>query len=297
MNVVILQDLVKRFGNKKALDDISLDLQENCIVGLIGRNGAGKTTLLRTLAGYLRPTEGKVLVFGENPFDNIRVLSNVILMDDERYNPSASLWDLIDRAALSYSRFDKELAIKLLNYFNIPVKAKIKKLSKGMKTLFSLVIALISRSPLTMLDEPTLGLDAAHRKEFLSLLLKEYSSYPRTFIVSSHLISELEGMMEQVVLIDNGRMVFHKAIEDVQSYALYLTGHKKVLEELEGRHNIIYREQMGEMMVFGVVNDLPDEELRRLESLGVEISAMGVQDVCVNLTRPDKGGVLDVIAE
>jgi len=297
MNVVILQDLVKRFGNKKALDDISLDLQENCIVGLIGRNGAGKTTLLRTLAGYLRPTEGKVLVFGENPFDNIRVLSNVILMDDERYNPSASLWDLIDRAALSYSRFDKELAIKLLNYFNIPVKAKIKKLSKGMKTLFSLVIALISRSPLTMLDEPTLGLDASHRKEFASLLLKDYANHPRTIIISSHLISELENLMEQVVLIDNGKLVFHKAIEDVQRYALYLAGHRKVLEEVAGRHQVICRESMGERLVLGIVNHLTAEELRQLEMQGIEISAMSVQDVCVNLTAPGKGGVLDVIAE
>jgi len=297
MNVVILQDVVKRFGKKNALDGINLELKENCIVGLIGRNGAGKTTLLRTLAGFLRPTEGTVLVFGQNPFDNLRVLSSIVLMDDERYTDSSELGVLIDRAAISFSRFDKALAYKLLDYFNIPVKSKIKKLSKGMKTLFSLVIAILSRCPLTLLDEPTIGLDAAHRKEFASLLLKDYSNYPRTIIVSSHLISELEGLMEQVVLIDNGRLVFHKAIEDVQSYALYLTGRRDILAELESRHRVIYSESMGEMLVLGVVNDFSDDELRRLETLGVEVSAMSVQDVCVNLTRPDKGGVVDVIAE
>ena len=137
MNAVILQNLVKRFGKKNVLDNISLELPENCIVGLIGRNGAGKTTLLKTLAGYLRPTEGRVTVLGQEPFDNIRVLSDIVFMDDERYNDSAVLWDLVNQAALSYSRFDKVTALKLLDYFNIPVKAKIKKLSKGMKTLFS----------------------------------------------------------------------------------------------------------------------------------------------------------------
>lgn len=297
MNAVILQNLVKRFGKKNALDNISLELPENCIVGLIGRNGAGKTTLLKTLAGYLRPTEGRVTVLGQQPFDNIRVLSDIVLMDDERYTDNSDLRVLIDRAALSWSQFDKAMALKLLDYFNIPVKTKIKKLSKGMKTLFSLVIALLSRCPLTLLDEPTLGLDAAHRKEISSLLLKDYVNYPRTIIVSSHLISELEGLMEQVVLIDNGRLVFHKTIEDVQSYALYLTGRRSILEEQEGRRRVIYKESMGEMLVLGVVNDLSAEELRRLESSGIEISAMGVQDVCVNMTRQDEGGVLDVVSK
>ncbi|HOK43624.1 MAG TPA: ABC transporter ATP-binding protein [Thermoclostridium caenicola] len=297
MNDVILQDLVKRYRDKTALRGINLELQENCIVGLIGRNGAGKTTLMRTLAGYLKPTEGTALVFGEKPFDNIHVLSNIMYMDDDRFRDSDTLRDLLDRAALSYSRFDKTLALKLLEYFNIPVKARIKKLSRGMRTLFSLVIALMSRCPLTMLDEPTLGLDASHRKEFASLLLKDYANHPRTIIISSHLISELENLMEQVVLIDNGKLVFHKAIEDVQRYALYLAGHRKVLEEVAGRHQVICRESMGERLVLGIVNHLTAEELRQLEMQGIEISAMSVQDVCVNLTAPGKGGVLDVIAE
>jgi ABC-2 type transport system ATP-binding protein len=103
--------------------------------------------------------------------------------------------------------------------------------------------------------------------------------------------------MEQVVLIDQGKLIFNRAIEDVQSYALYLSGHRRVLEELEGRHSIIYKESMGEMLVLGVVNNLSEEELQGLESSGVKISAMSVQDVCVNLTATNKGGVLDVIAK
>ena len=144
MNAVILQDLVKRFGKKKALDGISRAPGKS-YRRADRPSSAGKTTLLRTLAGFLRPTVGSVLVFGQNPFDNIRVLSDIVLMDDERYTDNSDLRVLIDRAALSWSQFDKAMALKLLDYFNIPVKTKIKKLSKGMKTLFSLVIALLSR--------------------------------------------------------------------------------------------------------------------------------------------------------
>lgn len=297
MNAVIIQNLVKKFGQNHALDNISLELPENTIIGLIGRNGAGKTTLLKTLAGHYRPTEGEAKVYGENPFDNLKALTNIIYMDDERYSDSEILRDIIDLAAISFDQFDKAVALKLLDYFNISVKTKIKKLSKGMKTLFSLVIALLSRSPLTMLDEPTLGLDAAHRKEFSTLLLKEYSSHPRTIIISSHLISELEGMMEQIVLIDKGRLVFNKALEDVQKHALYLTGHRRILENLESRHSVIFKDSMGDKLVLGVVNSFTAEELKRLEASGIEISAMSVQDVCVNLTASTNGGVLDVISK
>ncbi len=297
MNAIHCEGLVKRFGSKAALDGITLDIEENSIVGLIGRNGAGKTTFLKVLAGYLRPSGGQAAVFGEKPFDNIKVLSNILYMDDERHDDTIPLRDIVDLAALSYPAFDKQKAIRLLDYFGIPIKAKMKKLSKGTRTLFSLVIAILSRCRLTMLDEPTLGLDAAHRKEFTSLLLKDYADHPRTIIISSHLITELEGMMDHVVLIDRGRLVFHKSIEEAQSHALYLTGHRRALDPLMTEHKVIFRDGMGEKLTLGVVNDFSDEALSSLAGAGVEISPMSVQDLCVNLTAEHTGGVLDVFTE
>lgn len=297
MSVLYCDGLAKRFGNKAALDGISLKVEENGIVGLIGRNGAGKTTFLKVLAGYLKPSGGEAMVFDQKPFDNIKVLPHILYMDDERYNDTMAIRDIVDLAALSYPAFDKQKAIRLLDYFGIPLKYKLKKLSKGTRTLFSLVIAILARCPLTMLDEPTLGLDAAHRKEFTSLLLKDYADHPRTFIISSHLIAELEGMMDQVVLIDRGRLVFHKSIEEAQSHALYLTGHRRALDPLMTEHKVIFRDGMGEKLTLGVVNDFSDEALSSLAGAGVEISPMSVQDLCVNLTAAHTGGVLDVISD
>ncbi len=295
MSALVTQDLSLCFKETRALDRVSIDIPENCIVGLIGRNGAGKTTLLKTTAGFLRPTSGQIKVFGEAPFDRIDTLASIFYMDDDRYADSQKVMEILALSRLYYRNFNLSMAQKLLDYFEISKKAQFKKLSKGTKTLLSVVMAICSRSKLTMLDEPTLGLDASHRKEFMTLVLKDYSDFPRTFIISSHLISELEGMMEQVVLIDRGRLIFQKTLEDVQNHALYLSGSKKVLEKLVTQMTILTRDEMGEHLTLGIENTLSQQELNHLRSNGIDISPMDVQDVCVNLTQIHDGGVLNAI--
>lgn len=297
MNAIETGGLVKCFKDKKALDSITLEVPENCIIGLIGRNGAGKTTLMKTLAGHLRPDSGTVRVFGEKPFDNLKVLSDILFMDDARYPDNVNLAFLFNLTSFYYPDFDIRRADRLLNYFDISQKMNIKKLSKGIKTLFSLVLAVCSRAPLTMLDEPSLGLDAAHRKEFATLLLNEYASHPRTMIISSHLISEFENLMERVILIDRGKLVFHKTLEETQGYALYLSGHRGILEPRTARWEVLTLEEMGNHLTLGVVNNFTEKELFDLRSMDIAVSPMNVQDVCINLTSSPNGGVLNAIGK
>lgn len=293
-HVIAAERLTKTYRETIALDGLTLSIPKDTIVGLIGRNGAGKTTLLKTIAGFIRHSSGNLKVFGEKPFDNLNSLSKTLYMDDARYNDSARLGDIFELTRLYYKGFDVVTASKLMDYFSLSKKAKIKKLSKGTKTLFSLVMAICSRAPLTLFDEPTLGLDASHRKEFISLLLKDYSDYPRTVILSSHLIAELENVMEQIVLIDKGKLVFHKSIDEVQRYAVVLTGQKALLESALANHRVLNREYMGEHMSVGVINDFKEAELLEFKNKGISIHAMNVQDVCIGLTTTD-GGVLDAI--
>lgn len=297
MNAIETDNLVKCFKDKRALNSLMLEIPENCIVGLVGRNGAGKTTLMKTLAGHLRPDSGTVRVFGGKPFDNLKVLSDILFMDDERYPDSVNLALLFNLTSFYYPDFDIRRADRLLDYFDISQKMKIKKLSKGTKTLFSLVLAVCSRAPLTMLDEPSLGLDAAHRKEFATLLLNDYASHPRTIIISSHLITELENLMERVVLIDRGKLVFHKTVEEVQGFAVCLSGHKDLLEPRSARWEVLTREEMGNHLTLGVVNRFNERELSDLKAMNIAISPMSIQDVCINLTSSHNGGVLNAIGE
>src|SRR5690625_3339201 len=151
MNVIECNELTKTYGNVKALDQLSLTIGENKIVGLIGRNGAGKTTLMKILAGYWRETSGEVRVFAERPFNNLAVSANTILIDDQMNFPvSLSLREILEAAEPFYEHWDRKLAFRLLYYFEFNENQIHKKLSKGRKSTFNMIVGLALHSPLTI---------------------------------------------------------------------------------------------------------------------------------------------------
>ena len=295
-NVINTYNLSRTFGKTKALDDVSVSIGENKIIGLIGRNGAGKTTLLKTCAGYIRPTKGQVKIWDRKVWDNIDVLSDLIYVDDEiQYDSSLKLKDILFVCENSYKNWDKAFAEKLISYFGLDTNKKYKKLSRGMKTQFNIVVALSSRTKLMLFDEPTLGLDAAFRKEFYGILLNDYMKNPRTIIISSHLLSEIEDMLEEIVLIDKGKLVLHESVDDVRGRGILLNGRREILEPfIEGRR-VLSRQELGASLIVGILNELADDERAHLEKNNVDISAISAQDMCIYLTNDDKGGFEDYV--
>ncbi len=291
MSVITCNNLVKQYKQKKAINNLSLSIDENKIIGLIGRNGAGKTTFLKTCAGYIRPTSGDIKLWGEEIFDNLNVISKMIFIDEEiQYDKGLRLKDILYLAKTYYQNWDDTFANKLLEYFELNEKQKYKKLSRGMKTQFNIIIGISSRMPLTLLDEPTLGLDAAVRKEFYNILLKDFINHPRTIIISSHLLSEIENLLEEIVLIKNGGLVFHEPIETIQNYGVILNGKKDVINKFIENKSVLSREELGNSIIVGIKNDLIDENFNYLKSKGVDISKMNSQDVCINLTKNGREG-------
>lgn len=206
MNVVESHHLTKSYGRIKALDDLSFSIEENKITGLIGRNGAGKTTLLKIIVGYLMPTGGELLVYGRKPFNSLFVSQKVMFVDYQMAFPAAfTLEDIIKEAGAFYPDFDSTLAYGLADYFSINLHQRHGNLSKGTKSTFNAIIGLSSHCPLTLFDEPTTGMDAAVRKDFYRAMLKDYLAHPRTILLSSHLLSEVEELLEDILLIDRGR--------------------------------------------------------------------------------------------
>ena len=162
-----------------------------------------------------------------------------------------------------------------------------------MKTQFNITVGISSRAPLTLLDEPTLGLDAAVRKDFYSILLNDYMEHPRTIIISSHLLSEMENLLTEIVLIDEGKLVLHEPIDVLQEYGVYLEGSKgAVLGFAKGKETWV-TETLGQSAMVALRNDLTEEERTLLLEQGVEIRKVPVQDVCIYLTKGRKEGGFD----
>ncbi len=296
MKVIECSNLSKSYGQIKAINDLSFTIEENKITGLIGRNGAGKTTLLKIIAGLLHKTSGEVRVFSEEPFNNLKVSANMIFIDDNLTFPkSFTLEDILQTAGTFYANWDMALAKRLLEYFGFHPKQSHEALSKGMKSTFNMILGISSQCPLTIFDEPTTGMDVAVRKDFYRALLKDYVQNPRTIILSSHLLNELENILEDILLIEKGEKYIHLPITDLKELAIGLRGEKTAVDKVTINAEIYHQETIGKDSVFKVIkNDFSLSELQSVKNADVEVLPVAVDDICIYLTSRNRGGIDDV---
>ncbi|MFG6495756.1 ABC transporter ATP-binding protein [Fictibacillus sp. UD] len=293
MNVVVCNDLTKQYGKSKVINSMTFRLAENKITGLIGRNGAGKTTLLKIIAGYLHHSSGDIQVFSENPFNNLKVSANTIFIDNEMsFSQGLTLKELLETAGNFYPNWDHDLALRLFDYFALNPGQYHGNLSKGMKSTFNMIIGLAARCPLTIMDEPTSGMDSGTRKDFYRALLKEYISHPRTIILSSHLLDEVEDLLEDVLLIKSGEKCLHLSIDALRDYAIGVRGKTEKVQEWINRIETIHVQDIGANLSYAVVkNDRSIKELEDARGLGLEITQVSAEDICSYLTSKTKGGI------
>ncbi|ART76464.1 ABC transporter [Sutcliffiella horikoshii] len=296
MKVVDCEGLVKKYGRSKALNDLSFQISENKITGLIGRNGAGKTTLLKIMAGFLKQTSGGIKIFNEQPYNSLFASANSILVDDQMAFPTAlNLGEVLDAAGRFYANWDDGLAKKLFDYFSFQNSQRHSELSKGMKSTFNMIVGLASRCPLTMFDEPTTGMDASVRKDFYRALLKDYIANPRTIIISSHHLEEMEDLLEDILLLNDGQKILHLPVSDLKEYAIGVKGNPKGLIEWLDDKEVLYKKEIGTSMIYAVIENIYSEKIKKdANKFGFELSPVSSNDICIYLTGKEKGGIDDV---
>jgi ABC-2 type transport system ATP-binding protein len=290
MKTVECQDLTKRYFRKPVLKQLSFSLEEMKITGLVGRNGAGKTTLLKMIAGFIKETSGELKVFSQRPFNSLNVSANTIFVDDQMsFPPALQLYELLEVSSKFYSNWDMDLAHRLFDYFSFDPKNYHKRLSKGKKSTFNAIVGIASRAPLTIFDEPTTGMDTAVRKDFYRALLKDYLAYPRTIILSSHHLEEIEDLLEDILLLNDGQVKLHMPMEEFKEWAIALKGPADLVLALEKDRELIFKSNLGTDSVYAVIkNDFVQDELMQAKAKGIEISSVQPSDLCVYLTSSAK---------
>ena len=284
--IVEVSGLTKQYKDVTAVNNVSFTLEEHKIYGLLGRNGAGKTTVMHMLTAQTFATSGIIRVFGEHPFENSRVLSQICFVkESQRYPDVFRVSDALAVAASMYPQWDSNFANDLLDRFALPPKRNIKKLSRGMLSAVGIIIGLASRAPLTIFDEPYLGLDAVAREMFYELLLEDYAAHPRTIILSTHLIDEVSRMLEHVLVIDKGQLIINEDTDTLRSYAFTLAGPSAKVEPfLEGRQ-VTRREPLGSFMTASVIGELSRAEREKAQADGLELLPVSLQQLIVQLTH------------
>ena len=216
-SIISARGLTKRYGRTVAVDNIDIDIPPGRIVGLIGPNGAGKTTALKAILG-LATYDGELSVLGKNPSNQrAALMEEVCFIADVAVLPRwIRVHQLIEVTEKLHPGFSRERCMQYLGKTKVRLDHKVKQLSKGMVTLLHLAIVSAIDAKLLVLDEPTLGLDIIHRKDFHTRLLDDYLDEDRTILITTHQVEEVEHILTDLIFIKDGRIALESTMEDVQ---------------------------------------------------------------------------------
>lgn len=283
--VLECRNISKSYGDHVALHDVSLTFKKQGFYGLLGRNGAGKTTLLNIIHAELLATSGEALYKGEPIYENSTALSEIcFIKETHNFKCSISVKEALMMAEGFYPGWNQEMAETYLEQFGVSLNKKVKALSKGMSSSLGVTIGLASHAPITIFDEPYIGMDAAARHNFYDLLLEAYSSGERTFILSTHLIDEVSRLFEQVIIIDQGKVMLADSAEDLLNKAYYLTGTIEQLQPWRDRWKIIFNERFGTTETIAVFGEVSSQNKKEILEAGIKIDAIPLQKLMVYLT-------------
>ncbi|MAL06643.1 MAG: ABC transporter ATP-binding protein [Microbacterium sp.] len=280
--------LVKRYGKLAAIDGVDVEFAENRIYGLLGRNGVGKTTLMQLLTGQIFADGGSVEVFGRSPVERGDVLRRLcFIAESQRYPEGFTPAHVFAVAPWYFENWDADFASRLIADFALPLRRPIKKLSRGQLSVVGVVVGLASRADLTFFDEPYLGLDAVARQIFYDRLLTDYAEHPRTVVLSTHLIDEVAGMLEHVVLIDRGRILLDQDADELRGSATAVAGPAAAVDAFAADYTIIGRERLGGLASVTIDGRLDAAARARAAHSGLELAPVSLQQLVVHLTGDD----------
>ena len=282
-----LENVSKRFGQTQALDNVSVEFGDNKIYGLLGNNGAGKSTMLNAITNRIFTDSGEITLDGAKTADNDLALNQIYMLGEKNYYPeSMKVRDALKWGNVFYPDFDQELAKKLAQQFNLPLKKKITALSTGYTTIFKIVVALSTNAPYLLLDEPVLGLDAQHRDIFYKLIIERYSENPSTIIISTHLIAEVAALIEHCVIIKDGKIVRDAPSEQLLQGGYAISGPAGIVDDYLIGKTILSVSNLGGLKTASIGADVPAPDA---VPQGLEVSKLNLQEYFVSLMNNEGG--------
>jgi ABC-2 type transport system ATP-binding protein len=234
------------------------------------------------MAGRLFPDEGIISVDGEPAIENDRAMSKLYLMGESNYYPEGMrLREAFYWASKFYPAFDRANADRLAEQFGLDIKKKVKALSTGMSTMFRFIIALSTGAPYVFLDEPVLGLDAVHRDMIYRILAEQFEKHPACYIISTHLIEEVTGLIEDVVIINEGKILLHETTEQLLARGCTISGPAEAVDAFVADKNCIGADSLGGLKSVYILESVQPPEAPP----GVEVTKLNLQQLFVQLTK------------
>jgi ABC-2 type transport system ATP-binding protein len=289
--MIQLRDLSVRYGDTVAIDKLTLDLPAGKIYGLLGRNGSGKTSLLSVIASYRKASGGTITVDGVDPFENADIMRRTgFIRDTLDVTEQDRIGKVLCFAGRLRPTWDADYAARLLDVFELNPGKRVQSLSRGQRSSLGVVLGLAARTELTLLDEVTLGMDAAARTAFYRELLADYLEHPRTVILSTHLIEEVAGLFERIIVIDRGRLLLHEDADELKGRGVTVTGPADAVDAFTAGRTVLGRQSLGGVRAATLYGRLDPAEIDRAKAAGLTLGPVGIQDLFVHLTSGETAG-------
>lgn len=269
-------NLTRKFGDTTALNGVNLCLDEPKIYGYSVETAAGKTTLLRLITNYIQPTEGTITLDEQNVWENEKAQHQIFLVTETSYFAEMNAHKLIQLMSEIYPSFDKQQCLDYTKRICLDLNKKYTALSTGYKSVLRAVLSLSVHTPFLFLDEPTLVMDAFHRELFYKLLIESYSESPSCILLSTHLISEVEGLLENVIILDHGKVLIDESSEQLLAQGYCVSGRISDVDDYCSGKNVIGSSVVGGLKTTAVLGEreqVPDT----LEVTGLSLQQLFVQ--------------------
>lgn len=270
-------DVSKRFGSVTALDRLNLHLEDQRIHGLLGRNGAGKTTLLRMIGNLIQPSDGQLLWEGKPLWENPQAQQQIFLSTERSWFSELNANEIVRWMKRSYPNFSSEQFFAWAKRFELNCKTPNLKLSTGYRSVLRALLALSVHTPLLLLDEPTLGMDAFHRELFYKLLIESYTESPSCILLSTHLISEVEGLLKRVTIIDHGKLLVDEEVETLLEQGYCVSGRIAEVDDFCADKRVIGSNVVGGLKTSAILGK------RQTPPASLDISGLSLQQLFVQL--------------
>jgi ABC-2 type transport system ATP-binding protein len=277
------------YGPVHALKDINLVFRPHKIYGLFGRNGAGKTSLLSLIASFQKPTSGTVTLNEETLFENARLMPYVHFVyprsfETDYHKAKRKLANLARHRA----HFDMGYALELADKFSLDLDLPVNTFSKGMAGIFQIICGLAARAPVTIFDEAYLGIDEPVKKLFYRELIQEQTRLPRTFILSARSASEMEHLLEEIIVLREGRVILHDDYTNIISKGISVTGDAEIVDAVTKPYEILHEKRLGTSKVVSIYGEITPETLQKAKKSGLHVSTIRLQDVITQLTKGEE---------
>jgi ABC-2 type transport system ATP-binding protein len=286
MSSIEIKNVSKAYGKTIALKNVSASIAAGKIYGFLGRNGAGKTTLLNIITNRIFADQGQVWIDGEPALENDRAQANIFYMTESTLYPKEMrVREVFQTTQGFYPGFDLDYAGTLAERFKLETGKKIGSLSTGYLSIFKLILTLASNTPVIIFDEPVMGMDANHRELFYKELLAHYTAAPHTVILSTHLIEEAAGLLEEVILINEGQILLTQPVEELLRLAYTVSGSQENVDRYVSGKKVIREEILGRFKAATIYQKRNGTDQEALAQLELDLTPARLQDLFISLTN------------